>query len=1071
MASFDNVTLTDRNPSAVVANDTFDTTSATGGNESNDAQDITWEGATLGVVADTTLATGNALNVDVGGTFGGVTGEFDPRTLTDVGDTLKLSFDFRYTAAPPANSNGFRFGLFNSNGDGFGVHNGTGGTSGYFLMEDYGADGGFGAGGTVSTIATGSRPSLNDPLKHSATLTLKKTATGVLVTSVVDGTGVSTTDTSPVVSTFNTISIHNGNITADFRLDNVKVEFTNNLPPTFATSPLAKGAVFVGNAYSGTLATDASDGNGDALTFSKVSGPAWLTVASNGVLSGTPAAGDAGVNSFVVRATDTPGAATDVTMTINVAAAVVTNYWDGTSTSWNAAANWSTSSGATTPNPAAVPGSVNAAAFNISTVNTAQTVSLDAAQSIAGLIFSSTGSVTLQGGGTNRTLTLDVGGVTVNGGAGAVTLGSATSGQNVAITMSGSQTWSNASTSALTAVNGIGLGANVLTVGGSGPVVLSGVVSGTGSLEKQDGGTLTLSGANTYGGTTRINGGTLQVGAGGTTGTLGGGAITDNGVLLISRSDAYTLSLAVSGTGVLSKTAAGTMALSGTNSYTGGSTIDNGVINVTGDQSAATGGWSVGPNATSTSTVSLQAGSKVVVAAGKQIRIGNTTASGTTVQTVNVAGSVVNNGTLYDGRPGVLNLNSGGTWEQNDAMSLNGQGGYSSTLTVNTGATLTYAGTSTIKVLPATGTSGGNAILTIAGGTLVTGRGFESTISTSTSAGSGLYLSGGGTLRLTADVPVLAATAGSTFNVQSGTGGIIIDTQGYNATLALPIANVSAQTGSLTKQGTGTLVLGGNNTYTGATTVSAGTLQLGNGGGSGSLASTSIVDNGALVINRTGSLSISAVISGSGSLTHSGTGTTTLTGANTYAGETSVTAGTLSLGSAFLSNTAAVRLSGGGILNLNYAGSDAIDILYIDGIAQVSGTWGAMGSSAAHQTSLITGTGILNAANGGTSYDAWAVSYGLTIANAAFDADPDGDGVSNLLEFAIDGDPTSVLSTGLAFSSVQNVGGTDTFTYTIAVRSGRLSLTSRTAARPRSTASPIRWRRRRIPATGTFQSP
>jgi len=433
--------------------------------------------------------------------------------------------------------------------------------------------------------------------------------------------------------------------------------------------------------------------------------------------------------------------------------------------------------------------------------------------------------------------------------------------------------------------------------------------------------------------------------------------------------------------------------------------------------------------------VNFQAGSSVVIATGKQVRIGNNVASGNFNQTLNVAGAVVNNGTLYNGRPGNLNLNSGGTWVQNDVMSVNGQGGYTSTMTVNSGATFTYTGSQTIKLQPTSGNTG-NATLTLAGGTLITGCGFESTIASSTAATSGLFMSGGATLRLTANVTSLATTAGSSFLVQIGTGNAVVDTQEFSTTLGLPIGNITSQTGALTKTGSGSLVLAANNTYTGSTTISGGTLQIGNGGSTGSLASTSVVNNGALVINRTGALTMSAVISGSGSVSHTGTATTTLSGANTYAGETSVSAGTLAVNSAFFADASAIRLTTGATLNLNHSSTDVVDMLYIDGLAQVSGTWGAVGSSASHQTSLITGSGILNVTHGGTPYEAWAVAHGFTAVTGAPAADPDGDGMSNLFEFAFDGDPTSSSSTGLVYNSVQSIGGEDVYTFTIAVRSG-----------------------------------
>lgn len=81
-----------------------------------------------------------------------------------------------------------------------------------------------------------------------------------------------------------------------------------NQAPVFAGNPINKSAGVIGVAYSGSLSSDASDPNPtDTLTFSKTSGPAWLTVASNGTLSGTPPAGSSGTNAFTVRATDPGG--------------------------------------------------------------------------------------------------------------------------------------------------------------------------------------------------------------------------------------------------------------------------------------------------------------------------------------------------------------------------------------------------------------------------------------------------------------------------------------------------------------------------------------------------------------------------------------------------------------------------------------------------------------------------------------------------------------------------------------------------------------------------------------------
>jgi autotransporter-associated beta strand protein len=96
-----------------------------------------------------------------------------------------------------------------------------------------------------------------------------------------------------------------------------------------------------------------------------------------------------------------------------------------------------------------------------------------------------------------------------------------------------------------------------------------------------------------------------------------------------------------------------------------------------------------------------------------------------------------------------------------------------------------------------------------------------------------------------------------------------------------------------------------------------------------------------------------------GSLTKAGSGTITLTAQNSYTGDTTVQGGTLSITNRYLSDTADVRLSTGSTLDLNFGGIDTIDSLFIDGISQLAGVWGAVGSGANHETSLITGLGRL----------------------------------------------------------------------------------------------------------------
>ena len=94
--------------------------------------------------------------------------------------------------------------------------------------------------------------------------------------------------------------------------------------------------------------------------------------------------------------------------------------------------------------------------------------------------------------------------------------------------------------------------------------------------------------------------------------------------------------------------------------------------------------------------------------------------------------------------------------------------------------------------------------------------------------------------------------------------------------------------GTLTQAGAGTTILTGANTYTGTTTISAGTLQIGSGGTAGTLGTGAVTDSAALIFNETDSNTVANVISGSGTLTQAGSGTTILTGANTYTGTTTI---------------------------------------------------------------------------------------------------------------------------------------------------------------------------------------
>ena len=108
----------------------------------------------------------------------------------------------------------------------------------------------------------------------------------------------------------------------------------SNVSPVFSVDPVDLPNATEDADYSSvsqSLASFASDANGGTLTYSKLFGPSWLTVASNGALSGTPSNSDVGANTFAVRVTDASGATDDATLRITVANTNDAPVWSLTS--------------------------------------------------------------------------------------------------------------------------------------------------------------------------------------------------------------------------------------------------------------------------------------------------------------------------------------------------------------------------------------------------------------------------------------------------------------------------------------------------------------------------------------------------------------------------------------------------------------------------------------------------------------------------------------------------------------------------------------------------------------------
>ena len=218
-----------------------------------------------------------------------------------------------------------------------------------------------------------------------------------------------------------------------------------------------------------------------------------------------------------------------------------------------------------------------------------------------------------------------------------------------------------------------------------------------------------------------------------------------------------------------------------------------------------------------------------------------------------------------------------------------------------------------------------------------------------------------------------------------------------------------------------------NNDNPGTITVSGGTLGFGsfgnpitcskpivlNGGGmnttwnddqgSATIASTvalAAVDN-SINVQGTATITLGGAVSGSGALHKTGTGTLALTAASSYAGNTTVWDGTLSLAATGLADAATVFLGSTSTLQLGFTGTDTVDKLFINGVQQAAGVYGS-----SHASGRFAGTGTLTVTTGptATSYQSWETDNGISGAGGT--ADSDNDGIANGIEFVIGGDPS-----------------------------------------------------------------
>ena len=456
--------------------------------------------------------------------------------------------------------------------------------------------------------------------------------------------------------------------------------------------------------------------------------------------------------------------------------------------------------------------------------------------------------------------------------------------------------------------------------------ILSGNITGTGKLSQVGAddanyrGTLTLTGDNDFEGDTEVdsvlnvgsatalsaqsklkvnNGGTVKLNGFDSTvaGLEGNGTIQGSAALTAGDENDATFSgiLQDGNSGALSlvKKGSGKMTLSGANTFSGNTTLDEGSLEVKNAQALGTGSLS-----------QTDGSSSLIFDTTGTVTNDLSIFSVEFLQDVILSGNIIANNATYDVADGVTMEASG---------DITGTGG---TTKLGLGTQVlsgnnTYTGANDVQAgtLRAGSTTalGDNVATTVDSGAVLELDGFSNSIGS---------LAGAGTVE-NASVTAATLTTGAD-NTSTTFSGVLQDGTGGGAL-------------SLTKTGTGTQTLSGTNTFTGDTTISAGTLEIGGAGqlGSGTYAGA-IANSGTFNYNSSANQTLSGVISGTGALTKDNTGTLTLSGANTYTGVTTINAGTLQADVADVASTSGALGNGGDITftggtlqyTANSAGSD-----------------------------------------------------------------------------------------------------------------------------------------------------
>jgi len=434
-------------------------------------------------------------------------------------------------------------------------------------------------------------------------------------------------------------------------------------------------------------------------------------------------------------------------------------------------------------------------------------------------------------------------------------------------------------------------------------VIFGNLISGTGTVTQDGPGMVTLNAVNTYSGGTTISAGTLALGNV-TVGGLGSGPVTDNATLAFTEPSAVNFANVISGSGGVTQDGPGTVMLSATNTYSGGTIIfrtlvlGDGTTHIGTLGSGAVTDESAGllmfnePTAVTIGNVIGGAGEVNQVGPGTVTLAQQETYTGSTViysgtlalgsgASIGDSGAVVIASTYGSGGFGVLDISQAGNQTVQNLFSQyfgSGTPGASVILGGNTLTEISSAPSSFDGVISGTGAfvKQGSQTLTLAGINTYSGG-------TTISAGT-LALGGQAT-----GAP--AATIGT-----DGSGPVTDNANlAFTEPSAVTFGNVISGTGTVTQDGPGTVTLSSTNTYSGGTTITAGTLALG-GSTVGTLGTGAITDNGTLAFTEPSAITVTNVISGTGGVTQVGPGTLTLNGANIYTGVTEVKSGTLIVG-------------------------------------------------------------------------------------------------------------------------------------------------------------------------------